>query len=153
MFDLQRGVIKPGTALEDIIFKNSTLIEDHKFIRESVYSDNMEVWLKYFSLTQFLVLDSNEFKFSPAKVIGQIEEFLGLDHFITSEHFVWNDEKGFYCIKSSLSDTGMVCYSKMRGKQAIDISPEIREILKEFFRPKIKRFFDITGCTFDWGYK
>ena len=136
-----------------MIFKNNTLLESHNFIHESVYSDHMEVWLKYFSMKQFLVIDSNDFKFSPAKVLRRIEEFLGLEHFITPDHFVWNEVKGFFCIKSTLSTTGMVCYSELRGKQTMDINPKTREILTEFFRPKVQRFFDITGCSFDWGYE
>ena len=153
MFEIQRGNIEKSSALEDVIFNNKTLDEKYNFISASEYDKRMEEWLKVFKREQFLIIDTNDFKYHPAKVLRQVEDFLGLEHFITPEHFVWNEEKGFYCIRTNVTDTGMACYSDKRGKkQLMDIDPKTRQYLTDYFRPKVQRFFKITGCNFDWGY-
>ena len=130
MFGLQRKDIEPGLTLEDVIFKDNRLNEGHRIVRDSAYDTRMAAWLKFFRRDQFLILDAGDFKYSPAKVLQRVEDFLGLARFITPDHFVWNEQKGYYCIKTNLSDTGMACYSGRRGKQRIDIYPQTKQILK-----------------------
>ena len=151
-FEVQHGKYKSGSALEDFVFQNNTINERNICVKNSVYDKNMKNWLKYFRREQFLVIDSDEFKFYPARALRRVEEFLGLRPFITPDLFVWNEQKGFYCLKTNLSETGMACYSQIRGKQAMDVNPQTRQILTEYFRPSVQRFFNISGCSFDWGY-
>ena len=119
-------------------------------IRHSVYDKQMLKWLQYFKLDQFLIIESSEFEARPADMLKKIEEFLGLGHFITHEMFVFNKEKGFYCIKSNLTLDGMACFGKDRGREHVSVAPSIVSKLKEYFRHKNERFFKIIGRSFDW---
>ena len=52
-----------------------------------------------------LIIEQNEFKQDPGSVLVKVEQILGLDHYITSDMFAYNAEKGFYCIRSNLTTT------------------------------------------------
>ena len=150
MYDFQRNLIKPGTALEELIIQNNSINENHNFVKDSVYDEPMEKWLKYFKLEQFLIIDANEFKSNPAQVLTKVEDFLDLEHYITPDMFVWNKEKGYNCIRSNLTDTGMACYSSGTGKKQINVNPQTAVILKDYYKEKNERFFKLIGRSFPW---
>ena len=134
---------------------NSQLVvERNAFVRHSVYDEPMLRWLSYFDLSQFLIIENEEFKHNPVEVLTKVEQFLGLEHYISADKFVFNNEKGFYCIRTNLTATGMVCYSDHRGKRKQIMVPQsMIAKLKEYFYPKNKRFFEIIEKSFDWQYK
>lgn len=123
-------------------------LED-KVFKVSFYDAPMALWLRYFNRNQILVLESDEFKKKPAAVLNKVESFLGLDHYITPDMFVYNEEKHFYCIRSNFTDSGIACYADNRGR-LFNISIETKRILRKFYEPMNKRFFDMIGETFDW---
>ena len=53
----------------------------------------MKLWLKYFNLSQILIIEHNELKHDPVSVLVKVEQFLGLGHYITSDMFAYNAEK------------------------------------------------------------
>ena len=111
----------------------------------------MKLWLKYFNLSQFLILDNEELKRDPVSVLNKVERFLGLEHFITDKMFVLNKDKGFYCVQSSITDTGMACYSESRGHQEQnEVSDKTLSKLEDYFKSKNQQFFEIIGRSFDW---
>ena len=73
------------------------------YVKLSVYDDYMKLWLKYFNLSQFLILEHGEFIHDPVTPLKRVEQFLGFGDFITSDMFSFNSEKGFYCINSNLT--------------------------------------------------
>ena len=75
----------------------------------------MKLWLEY--LSQFLIMDNEELKNDPISTLNKVEHFLGLEHVINDEMFVLNKDKGFYCIQSNSTDTGMACYSENRRQK------------------------------------
>ena len=56
MFDLQRGLISSWTSMEQVLFQNNVLNEQHTIIKRSTYVDSMIEYLKYFTLDQILVI-------------------------------------------------------------------------------------------------
>ena len=50
---------------------------------------------------------------------------------IIDSYITWNIEKGYYCIKTNLSDKGMTCYLPNRGKHLEDINPQTKAILSD----------------------
>ena len=150
MFGLQRKQIPPGTSMEQVIFQDNILNEEHKIIKDSTYDKSILEYLKYFTLDQILIIDSDELRYNPVKVLQKVEDFLGLAHYITPDMFVWNEDKGYYCIKTDLSETGMACYPPGRGKQLVDINPQTKAILADYYKPRNKIFYDIIGRSFNW---
>ena len=136
---------------ENALFRGNSINSKSDAVRRSVYDKPMENWLQYFKLDQFLIIESNELKFSPAKVMRKVEDFLGLGHFISPEMFVLNKEKGFYCVQSNLTVNGMACYAANRGRTQPTVRPSVIYKLKEYFRPKNEKFFEIIGKSFDWN--
>ena len=153
MYEIFLNRIKASTALEEVLFQDGKLNEKHNLLLHSSYGDSLKNWLKYFSLSQIMIIESEDFKHKPGEVITQVEEFLGLPHYIKPETFVWNEEKGYYCIKTSFTENGISCYGNERGKSLININPETRAFLVEYFRSKNRNFFKLIGKTFDtWNY-
>ena len=118
----------------------------------SVYDRPMQRWLQYFKREQFLILDSNELKKDPAQAVRKVENFLGLGHYVTPDMFVFNKEKGFYCIQSDLTTNGMACYAQDRGRDPITADPRTIRKLQTYFQPHNEMFFKLIGKSFDWGY-
>ena len=121
-----------------------------RFMEMSVYDESIRIWMKFFNLTQILILDSNELKQDPVSVLNKVEDFLGVEHTITSDMFVYNAHKGFYCLRSTLTSTGMVCYDENRGKRHEEVPEDIRIRLENLYKPRTKNFFNLIGKTFDW---
>lgn len=167
---------------ERMVIRGNTVKSNDIGIFYSVYDRPMKKWLQYFQLDQFLIIESNELKVNPAAAMTKVEDFLGLQHYITPEMFVFNEEKGFFCVRSNLSVSGMdyghgtdtqtgatpvvsksqtlnqlpgtsqmACYADNRGREPINVAPSTISKLKEYFRPKNKRFFEMIGKTFDWN--
>ena len=119
-------------------------------IQHSVYDSSMENWLKYFNISQILTIESNELKHNPVSVLHKIERFLGIGQYIASEMFQYNSEKGFYCIRSNLTSTGMACFASDRGRSQKTIPEKTMKILKQYFKRRNKNFFKLIGRSFDW---
>ena len=141
---------KYKTFSDFVINDENEVREQDKKMKMSTYDENMKLWLKYFNLSQFLIIEHNEFKHDPVSVLVKVEQFLGLGHFITSDMFVYNTEKGFYCIKSNLTTTKMSCYAGNRGRSHEPIPQETMSKLTEYFKPKNERFFSLIGKSFSW---
>ena len=140
------------TSFSSFVLNSSRdVVETDSFVRHSVYDEPMKLWLKYFNLSQFLIMDNEELKRDPASALNKVERFLGLGHFIQKEMFVLNKDKGFYCVHANITETGMACYSEVRGHQKqIVVSEETLSKLTEYFKSKNKHFFEIIGRPFDW---
>ena len=121
-----------------------------RFMEMSVYDESIRIWMKFFNSSQMLVIDANELKQDPLSVLNRVEDFLGIEHTITEDMFVFNAHKGFYCLKSTLTSTGMVCYDENRGKKHEELPEDIRTRLKNLYAPRNKNFFNLIGKTFDW---
>ena len=65
----------------------------HNVLKLSIYDEKMKLWLKYFNLSQILIIEQNEFKHDPVSVPVTVEQFSGLGHYITSDMFAYNAEK------------------------------------------------------------
>ena len=54
----------------------STAWLDNRLSDDSYYGKSMQRWLEYFSLDQFLIIDSQRMKYEPEKVLIEIDKFL-----------------------------------------------------------------------------
>ena len=134
-----------------VLNSRGDVVENDSFVRHSVYNKPMELWLKYFNLNQFLIMDNEEIKNDPVSVLNKVERFLGLGHFIRDDMFVLNEDKGFYCVQTNTTGTGMACYSENRGHKKLHVVSEKTLLkLREYFNSKSKNFFKIIGRSFDW---
>lgn len=149
-FKKNKTSFDPATFMNFLIQSDNSINSKRKCVRNSKYDSDMELWLQYFNLSQFLIIESDELKTNPVNVLQRTENFLGLGHFITPDMFVLNEQNGFYCIRSNLTDTGMSCYGSNRGRQQPVLPHDTLLKLKQYFRPSNEIFFNITGKRYDW---
>ena len=69
-----------------------------------------------FPASQILVVDGDRLVYDPFPEVRRVEDFLGLEHEITQDHFVFNATKGFYCIKSPGSGDDK-CLNETKGRR------------------------------------
>ena len=141
-----------GKPYDDVVLTGNDVNSNIPSLQLSIYDRPMKHWLQYFKLNQFLILESNELKTAPAQAVRKVENFLGLGHYVTDDMFVFNKEKGFYCIQSDLTTNGMACYAQDRGREQIKPDPNTIRKLKKYFRPHNENFFKFIGKSFDWDW-
>ena len=145
------GKSKHGKSFSDSVIDDENKIKkQQRYVKRSAYDSSMKLWLTYFNLSQILIIESSDFKQNPVSVLENIEQFLGLSPYVTSDMFTYNGEKGFYCISSNLTSTSMACYASNRGRVQETIPQETMSKLIEYFKPRNKRFFNLIGRSFDW---
>ena len=99
---------------------------DYSYLSRGYYARQLKEWLKYFSLEQLLVIQSEEFYRETPKVYNEIVEFLGLNSYTLP----------VFEAKNALK------YAKM--------APETKEKLKSYFAPKNEELYELLGKRFDW---
>ena len=122
----------------------------HETLQRSLYSFHLKRWLNYFNLDQIHFVDGDNFKFHPAEELNKIEKFLGIRQYFTEDSFTYNQDKGFFCL--NLPGGGEGCMYKGKGREHRQVSPDVIDKLKEFYKPYNEEFFRIIGRRFDWGY-
>ncbi|HEY8036065.1 MAG TPA: sulfotransferase domain-containing protein [Methylobacter sp.] len=122
-------------AVEDDIERyrsRSTDIEP-SFVRRGIYYDQIENYLQYFSLDNFLFLEQRELS-QPIELIRNISEFLkvAIDVSLVDNH-----------ISSNVGDY-------------LDESAEIEKtllLLRDFYREHNEKLFSLIGIHYDWNEK
>ncbi len=119
-------------------------------IRIGVYAKHLERWLKYFPLSQMHFVNGELLISDPAKVMAQVQEFLGLKPVITEKHFYFNTTKGFPCLKKGEKSSNPHCLGKTKGRVHPDINPRVIQRLRDFYRPFNAKFYQMTGIDMNW---
>ena len=140
---------KTHDRFEDIVIDKSTgrVNTGYKAVRISMYYHHVTQWLLYFKRSQIHVVDGDNLILHPLEEIQKIEDFLGLEHEVTSENVYFNDTRGFYCMRSGPNQH---CLGATKGRKHPSIDPRIIKKLKMFYRPYNKKLFSMIGQTFDW---
>ena len=140
----------PDSFEKTIIGRFGDIDSEHETILRSLYFLQLKRWLEYFKMEQIHIVNGDNFKVNPAEELNKIEEFLGLRQYITEDFFTYNSDKGFFCLNVSGGAKG--CMAPGKGRQHPQISPDLIDKLKQFFKPYNEEFFSIIGQSFDWGY-
>lgn len=120
-------------------------------VKRSTYDVGIASYLKRFKRDQVLVIESKEFQKNPVDVLRTVERFLGISSFISDQHFAFNREKQFYCIRKACTvSKTMVCYQSNRGRKHIELNKEDKERIANYFRPHNENLFRLIGKRFDW---
>jgi len=125
----------------------------YKPVRIGHYDRHFQRWLNVFPRDQILVLDGETFVQDPFPALVEVESFLGLEHKLQPDQFVFNEAKGFYCVNPTgplqhgLREEG--CLSKSKGRPHPPISEQVRALLERHYESHIARFFQAIGKRFD----
>ena len=102
------------------------------YLSRSKYSQQIEIWFKYFPRDQFLFINSNDYFKNPLKEYNRILTFLEL-----SSHYP--DIKG----KRGISPSGL--YDK------IIIQPKTIKFLNDYFLSWNEKLFNLIKVKYDWS--
>ena len=145
-YQFERCAFTPGKGVNKNCFA----------IRHSIYDEGIQRYFNVFNKSQILIINNDDFRNDPYKVLRDIESFLGIEHVILRKHFAYIEEKGFYCVRSVLNETLVACYDQRRGRKSgpklsVDsLSNTTLKALKEYFKPMNERFFNAIGRTYNW---
>ena len=143
-----------GYTERDVIPKNvsfeESIREDTPYRRcplyWSRYADRLQTWIDIYGKEKILILDGDEFARNPVTELKKVEDFVGISKFIGQEHFVYNAEKRFYCLKTETIE----CMGDDKGRTHPVMRNETRMQLKQYFGPINERFYNMIGRRFDW---
>ena len=122
----------------------------NKVLKFSQYAQHIKPWLSLFPRKQILIINGESLVANPYVEIVKAEKFLNLSNLVRKTTFVKNA-------------TGFPCWISYKGRNRIDKRgkgrkhPEtIGEVkvmvdkLREYFIPRNKEFFNLTGVQFPW---
>ena len=115
---------------ETILNTKGDIAVTSPLIVRSLYVISIKRWLKTFMLKQIHVVDGDNFKANPSDELNKLETFLGLKNYISKNNFVYNEEKGFYCLNTP---AGINCMPTGKGRKHPTIDPGLLQKLQEFF--------------------
>ncbi|XP_041735165.1 heparan sulfate glucosamine 3-O-sulfotransferase 6-like [Coregonus clupeaformis] len=145
---------QPGLpSFQSLALKNtSTGLVDTSWsaVRIGLYAKHLENWLKHFPLSHFLFVSGERLVSDPAGEMGRVQDFLGLKRVVSDKHFYFNQTKGFPCLKKPEGSSRPRCLGKSKGRPHPQISPEVLQRLRDFYRPFNIRFYQMTGQDFGW---
>ena len=113
------------------------------YVRNGLYGKNLWAWLKFFSLDQILIVNGTALaKENPALVMQKIEDFLGLDRFLTSNKYIFHKDRGFYCYNDMIRG----CLGKSKGHRNYSrpLSTEDFSLLEDIFTRDLQLFYNLT---------
>lgn len=119
----------------------------YRAIQISLYHNHFSRWLSIFPREQIHVVDGDKLISEPVTEIEKIENFLNLEHQVTSENLYYNATRGFYCMRNSTAER---CLGATKGRKHPDIDPGVVMKLNRFFRPHNKKLFEMINFHMSW---
>ena len=161
---------KRNTTLEEEIFNKkgeiivnpSKITDKNKYtiakdfrnslISDSLYFVHLKRWLGYFKLSQFLILDGHEFIKNPYNQVKKVENFLGLVPYFKPDHYVFDTQKGFYCVNGKVFNKtrNNLCLNEEKGRTHPVIEESTMDKIKKFLDPYSIRFFNYLKIEPYW---
>ncbi|XP_075168045.1 heparan sulfate 3-O sulfotransferase-A isoform X2 [Haematobia irritans] len=129
------------------IFPNGTVNESYRPLTISMYHLHLHRWLEVFPREQILIVNGDRLIDDPVSQLKKIETFLGIEHRITSNHFYFNETKGFYCLRY---DSGDRCLRETKGRKHPHVDPVVISKLRKFFAEHNQRFYELVGEDLGW---
>ncbi|KAM8714175.1 hypothetical protein ACLKA7_014333 [Drosophila subpalustris] len=129
------------------IFANGTVNEAYRPLSISMYHVHLHRWLEVFPREQLLVVNGDRLIEDPVSQLKRIEAFLGIEHRVRSEHFYFNETKGFYCLRY---DNGDRCLRETKGRKHPHVDPVVVSRLRKFFAEYNQRFYELVGEDLGW---
>lgn len=141
-------------SFEDVAFDLSTSEVNRHYqpISVSMYDVHFKNWLRYFKRSQILIVDGDSLINNPLHELKKAESFLQVERFFDENMFYYNQTKGFYCWKRANKYRNDIssCLGSSKGREHPKLSDKLWSILKTFFQPHNKQFFELVGQTFEW---
>ena len=99
-----------------------------------MYATSIKSWTRWFAVSD------------PLSEIVTVENFLGLRNYLNKHNFVFDEDKGFYCILFDYRHN--YCLGKSKGIPHPDLNPQVEAKLRKVFKPINRDFY--KAVQHDW---
>lgn len=140
----------PPFHVMSIHSRNGTVDGSQPFIRFSNYAIYIKHWFEYFNKTQTCFVDGDRFVTDPYSEIHLLESCLKLKPYFSSDNFVYEAKRGFYCFRSSKNQTEPRCMNSSKGRKHPDIPDKVLANLLKFYQPLDAQLLQLTGRLMQW---
>ena len=148
--DTSAGRVCQTYESSGVLTSDGEVNKDISFIRRSSYANFIKLWTDSFAIgSQLLIVDGDNLVSDPLSELKKVEKFLGVRHYLTEENFVFDDERGFYCMVSDRGEKH--CLGGGKGVPHPSLRPDVEAKLREYFKPLNKRFYRDVGHNFGWS--
>ncbi|XP_065647853.1 heparan sulfate glucosamine 3-O-sulfotransferase 1 isoform X2 [Hydra vulgaris] len=117
-------------------------------IKIGLYAEHLQRWLKFFPMKQMYFANGDEFIKNPALEMKEIQKFLNIPLVINKSSFVYNQTKGFYCLRVEKEEEG--CLGETKGRKHPYVKKSTKIKMLKFFKSYNKQFFSIINKNFGW---
>ena len=149
-----KGLISNRTSLVKYLTLPNGELDTSKYVlKASQYAQHIKPWLSLFPRKQILIVDGQNLVENPYREIVKVEKFLGLPKLVKNTTFLKDTETNFPCW---ISYKGKNCIEKpgRKGRKHPETKGEVKLLvdkLREYFIPRNKEFFSLTGTEFNWA--
>ena len=148
---IEIGNKKPELKIENTNYKHFTF----SHLRDGLYAQHLERWLKFFSKEQLLVLHTKDLYTNLEQTLAETFEFLNLPKYQIKNRV----EKNKIDKIRPLAGHEQNVYKNIDSKTQTlfnvqnypEMKPETRKFLQDFFRPHNEKLFKMIGKRFDWN--
>ncbi|XP_077990635.1 heparan sulfate glucosamine 3-O-sulfotransferase 1-like [Glandiceps talaboti] len=145
-FMLRKGL---ADTIEETVFERShpeNVDMYNEMVDVGLYVKHYYRWSEYFSASQMLFVDGDNFRRNPTEELQRVEFFLGIRRYFKKEHFYFDKEKGQQCV----AFPEKACMPRSKGRQHPKLADWAKEKLCEFYRPYDHALCDALNRTFTW---
>ena len=148
---IEIGNKKPELKIENTNYKHFTF----SHLRDGLYAQHLERWLKFFSKEQLLVLHTKDLYTNLDQTLSETFEFLNLPKYQIENRIEKNKIDKIRPLSGHERNIYKNIDSKTRTLFNVQNYPEIksetRKFLQDFFRPHNEKLFKMIGKRFDWN--
>ena len=130
--------VRPG-KIQEVYMQNVEIL------KHGLYYQHTQNWLKYFPLEQFLFINGEQLRNDPSVEIDKLQSFLNITPIIKREHFVYNKNKGFFCITNPSNSTQVKCLNEDKGRKHPVMNSSVLDDLRDYFRSSNENFFKLIN--------
>ena len=140
---------KAYETFENLAINNITgeVNRDYTAIKRSIYYRHMLPWLQWFPLEQIYLVSAEELVKNPYTTMKSIESYLGVEHRITDDMFIYNSTRHFFCVRNGTENK---CLAKSKGRVHPTLNPLIKQKLYAFFQKWNQKFYNLVHHDFGW---
>lgn len=120
-------------------------------VKIGIYAQHLLRWLEYFPIKQFHFVSGERLIKDPGNEMIKVQKFLGLETYITSENFTFNQTKGFPCYRKGQKNFKWHCLNEEKGRRHPVINSIVRKHLEDFYRPFNIKLYSMTGQKYGWS--
>jgi len=148
---MEIGNKNPELKIENTNYTHFTF----SHLRDGLYAQHLERWLKFFPKEQLLILHTKDLSTNLDDTLSKTFEFLNLPKYQIENKVEKNKIEKIRPVagheKNIYRNIGSKTRTLFNVQNYPEMKPETRKFLQDFFRPHNEKLFEMIGKRFDWN--